>query len=97
MPNADFTEAILNSSFDWNGKKEPLVFATENDGLNGFAMLVGKLLTGTASVFADVRTYWSPEAVERVTGIKPDGLAAGGVHSSDQLRVRALDATGMSV
>lgn len=61
MPNGDFTEAILNSSFDWNGKKEPITFATENDGLNGLAMLFGKLLTGTASIFADVRTYWSPE------------------------------------
>lgn len=96
MPNADFTEAILNSSFDWNGKKEPLIFATENDGLNGFAMLVGKLLTGTASVFADVRTYWSPEAVERVTGIKPDGIAAGGFIHLINSGSAALDATGMS-
>ena len=96
MPNCDFTEAILNSSFDWNGKKEPLVFATENDGLNGLAMLAGKLLTGTASVFADVRTYWSPEAVERVTGVKPDGLAAGGFIHLINSGAAALDATGVS-
>jgi len=96
MPNCDFTEAILNSSFDWNGKKEPLIFATENDGLNGLAMLAGKLLTGTASVFADVRTYWSPEAVERVTGVKPDGLAAGGFIHLINSGAAALDATGMS-
>ncbi len=96
MPNGDFTEAILNSSFDWNGKKEPLTFATENDGLNGLAMLAGKLLTGTASVFADVRTYWSPEAIERVTGLKPEGLAAGGFIHLINSGAAALDATGMA-
>jgi len=96
MPNCDYTEAILNSSFDWNGKKEPLVFATENDGLNGLSMLAGKLLTGTASVFADVRTYWSPEAVERVTGMKPDWLAAGGFIHLINSGAAALDATGVS-
>ena len=96
MPNGDFTEAILNSSFDWNGKKEPLVFATENDGLNGLSMLMGKLLTGTASLFADVRTYWSPEAVERVTGEKLTGKAAGGFIHLINSGAAALDATGMS-
>lgn len=96
MPNGDFSETILNSSFDWNGKKEPLIMATENDGLNGVAMLFGKLLTGTASVFADVRTYWSPEAVERVTGIKPTGKAAGGFIHLKNSGSAALDATGMS-
>jgi L-fucose/D-arabinose isomerase len=96
MPNADFTEAILNSSFDWNGKKEPLVFATENDGLNGLAMLAGKLLTGTASVFADVRTYWSPEAVEHVTGMKLDGVAKDGFIHLINSGSAALDATGVS-
>lgn len=95
MPNGDFTEAILNSSFDWNGKKEPLTFATENDGLNGLAMLVGKMLTGTASLFADVRTYWSPEAVERVTGVKLEGIAAGGFIHLINSGAAALDATGM--
>ena len=94
MPNADFTEAIMNSSFDWNGKKEPLTFATENDGLNGTAMLFGKLLTGKASLFADVRTYWSPEAVERVTGKRPEGKAAGGFIHLINSGAACLDATG---
>ena len=58
-PNGDFTEAILNTNFDWNGKRQPSVFATENDGLNGVAMLLEHLLTGRPAVFADVRTYWS--------------------------------------
>ncbi|MDR1023143.1 MAG: L-fucose isomerase [Prevotellaceae bacterium] len=78
-PNGDFTEAILNSSFDWTGIRAPYVLATENDTLNGTAMLFGYLLTHTAQVFADVRTYWSPEAVERVTGKKLSGPAAGGM------------------
>ena len=78
LPNGDFTESILNTSFDWNGKKEPFVLATENDTLNGMSMLILKLLNQTASVFADVRTYWSPEAVTRVTGWTPEGKAAGG-------------------
>lgn len=96
MPNADFTEAILNSSFDWNGKKEPVTFATENDGLNGLSMLVGKLLTGTASVFADVRTYWSADAIERVTGYRPQGLAKDGFIHLINSGAAALDATGLS-
>ncbi|NMP37444.1 MAG: L-fucose isomerase [Clostridiales bacterium] len=96
MPNADFTEALMNTSFDWNGKKEPLTFATENDGLNGVAMLFGKLLTGTASIFADVRTYWSPEAVKRVSGKAPEGKAAGGFIHLINSGAAALDATGMS-
>jgi L-fucose isomerase len=95
MPNADFTEAILNSSFDWNGKKEPLTFATENDGLNGLSMLMGKMLTGTASIFADVRTYWSPDAVERVTGRRPEGRAADGFIHLINSGAAALDATAM--
>ncbi|HAV8253402.1 TPA: L-fucose isomerase [Escherichia coli] len=78
-PNGDTAEAILNSSFDWNGVREPFVVATENDSLNGVAMLMGHQLTGTAQVFADVRTYWSPEAIERVTGHKLDGLAEHGI------------------
>ena len=68
LPNADFAESILNSTFDWNGKKQPTLLATENDGLNGTAMLFGNLLSGRASIFADVRTYWSPEAVKAATG-----------------------------
>lgn len=96
LPNGDFTEAILNSSFDWNGKKQPITLATENDGLNGVAMLFGKLLTGTASIFADVRTYWSPEAVERVTGQKPTGKAANGFMHLINSGAAALDGTGVS-
>ena len=69
FPNGDFMETILNSSFDWNGIRPPFVFATENDHLNGITMLFGYLLTKTAQIFADVRTYWSPEAVRRVTGV----------------------------
>lgn len=94
LPNGDFTEAILNSSFDWNGKKEPTILATENDGLNGTAMLFGKLLTGTATIFADVRTYWSPEAVKRVTGVTPSGRAANGFIHLINSGAAALDGTG---
>ncbi len=78
FPNADFVESLLCTSFDWNGIHEPSVVATENDHLNGLTMLMGKLLTNTAQGFADVRTYWSPEAVERVSGWKPEGDAANG-------------------
>ena len=93
-PNADFTEAILNSTFDWNGKKAPITLATENDNCNGLAMLFSNLLTGRASAFADVRTYWSPEAVERCTGWRPEGLAAGGFIHLINSGAAALDATG---
>ena len=79
FPNGDFAEAFMNTSFDWNGIREPFAFATENDSLNGVAMLFGKLLTNTAQIFADVRTYWSPAAVERVTGKKLTGAAANGI------------------
>ena len=78
LPNADFTEAIMASSFDWNGPKAPTPFATENDTLNGTAMLLGTLVSSTAPCFHDVRTYWSPEACERVTGVRPDGIAQNG-------------------
>lgn len=77
-PNGDFMEAILNSSFDWNGIRQPYILSTENDALNGLTMLFGNLLTGTAQVFADVRTYWSPAAVKRVTGHTLTGDASGG-------------------
>ena len=93
LPNGDFTEAILNCTFDWNGKKQPTIFATENDNLNAISMLFGNLLTGAASVFADVRTYWSPEAVERVTGVKPCGKAANGFIHLINSGAAALDAT----
>ncbi len=96
LPNGDFTESLLNTSFDWNGKKEPTVLATENDGLNGMAMLFGKLLTGGASVFADVRTYWSPEAVERVTGKRPTGRAADGFIHLINSGAAALDGCGLA-
>ncbi len=74
-PNCDFPESILNSSFDWNGSREPYILATENDTLNAVAMLFGKLLTGRAQIFADVRTYWSGNAVKRVTGYEIEGKA----------------------
>ncbi len=75
-PNCDFPESMLNSSFDWNGAREPYVLATENDTLNGVGMLFGKLLTGRAQIFADVRTYWSPEAVKKAAGYTLEGRAA---------------------
>lgn len=78
LPNGDFSEAILNSSFDWNGIRAPYIVATENDALNGVSMLFNYLLTNTAQIFADVRTYWSPSAVKRVTGWQPDGIASEG-------------------
>lgn len=74
-PNCDFAEALLNSSFDWNGKRESMVLATENDVLNGLGMLFGKLLTNRAVMFSDVRTYWSGNAVKRVTGYDLEGHA----------------------
>ena len=94
MPNGDFSEAILNTSFDWNGIREAFIVATENDSLNGVAMLFGKLLTNTAQVFADVRTYWSPAAVERVTGYKLEGLAANGLIHLINSGSAALDGSG---
>ena len=74
-PNCDFPESMLNSTFDWNGPRETYVLATENDTLNGVSMLFGKLLTNTAQIFADVRTYWSPEAVRKATGCELEGVA----------------------
>jgi L-fucose isomerase len=93
-PNGDFLEAILNSSFDWNGIREPFVVATENDALNGASMLFGKLLTGTAQIFADVRTYWSPEAVKRVSGYTLSGRTAGGILHLINSGPAPLDGTG---
>jgi L-fucose isomerase len=94
FPNGDFLEATLNSSFDWNGIREAFVVATENDCLNGICMLFGHLLTNTAQVFADVRTYWSPEAVKRVTGHTLAGRAAGGIIHLINSGAASLDATG---
>ncbi len=94
MPNGDFMETMMNTSFDWNGTREPFVFATENDSLNGVAMLFGHLLTGRAQIFSDVRTYWSPEAIERVTGKKVSGPAAGGLIHLINSGSTTLDGTG---
>jgi L-fucose/D-arabinose isomerase len=94
LPNGDFMEAILNSSFDWNGIRQPYILATENDSLNGAAMLFGHLLTNTAQVFADVRTYWSPAAIRRVTGFDPSGPAAGGLIHLINSGAAALDGAG---
>jgi L-fucose/D-arabinose isomerase len=94
MPNGDFAEAILNSSFDWNGIRQAFVVATENDCLNGVAMLFGHLLTNTAQVFADVRTYWSPEAVKRVTGRTLTGIAAQGMIHLINSGSASLDGSG---
>ena len=77
-PNGDFAEALMNSSFDWEGARESYILATENDTLNGAAMLFNKLLTNSAQIFADVRTYWSPEAVKKATGYDLEGKAAEG-------------------
>lgn len=93
-PNGDFSEALLNTSFDWNGIREAYVFATENDSLNGVAMLFGHLLTGKAQIFSDVRTYWSPEAVKRVTGKELTGRAANGIIHLINSGATTLDATG---
>ena len=93
-PNGDFAEALLNSSFDWNGIREPITFATENDTLNGATMLLLHLLTGRAQIFADVRTYWSPEAVRRVTGRELTGHAANGIIHLINSGSCTLDATG---
>ncbi len=94
FPNGDFMEAILNSSFDWNGIREPFIMATENDFLNGITMLFGHLLTDTAQIFADVRTYWSPESVKRVSGVKLDGRASAGILHLINSGSASLDGSG---
>lgn len=93
-PDGDFSEAILNSSFDWNGIRESFIFATENDTLNGISMLFGHLLSNTSQIFADVRTYWSPKALERVIGKKPEGRAANGFIHLINSGSCTLDGTG---
>lgn len=93
-PNGDFLEAILNSSFDWTGIREPYIVATENDSLNGLCMLFGHLLTGTAQIFADVRTYWSPASVKRVTGQELTGAATSGLLHLINSGAAALDGCG---
>ncbi len=94
MPNGDFLEAILCSSFDWNGIRPPYLVATENDAMNGVPMLFGYLLTNTSQMFSDIRTYWSPDAIKRVTKIKPAGLAANGVIHLINSGASALDFSG---
>ncbi|MFV0361550.1 MAG: L-fucose isomerase [Suipraeoptans sp.] len=95
-PNCDYPEALLNTSFDWDGAREPYILATENDVLNGLGMLFGKLLTNTPQMFSDVRTYWSPEAIEKATGYKITGKAkeAGGIIHLINSGATCLDATG---
>ena len=93
-PNGDFCEAMLNTSFDWNGRREPVIVATENDALNGVTMLFMHLLTQKAQMFSDVRTYWSPEAVERVTGKRLTGVAAQGMIHLINSGATTLDANG---
>ena len=97
-PNCDFPEAMLNTSFDWNGAREPYILATENDTLNGLGMLFMKLLTNRAQIFADVRTYWSPEAVKKATGYELEGIAkeAGGFIHLINSGAACLDANGQA-
>lgn len=94
LPNGDFSEAILNSSFDWNGIRMPIPFATENDHLNAISMLFNYLLTNTAQIFADVRTYWSPESIERISGWEPDGILKNGAIHLINSGACTLDGTG---
>jgi L-fucose/D-arabinose isomerase len=94
FPNGDFMETFLNTSFDWNGIRQPYVCATENDYLNGISMLFGHLLTGTAQIFSDVRTYWSPDAVKRVTGKALSGAAENGIIHLINSGSTCLDGTG---
>ena len=94
QPNGDFLEAVLNTSYDWNGHRQPYLVATENDSLNGATMLLGHLLTNTAQIFADVRTYWSPAAVKRVTGHQLSGRASDGMIHLINSGACTLDATG---
>ena len=95
FPNGDFMEAILNSSFDWNGRRSPYILATENDALNGATMLFGHLLTNTAQIFADLRTYWSPDAIAGACGgYRPEGAAEDGILHLINSGPAALDGTG---
>ncbi|MCH5232767.1 MAG: L-fucose isomerase [Muribaculaceae bacterium] len=96
-PNGDYPESLLNTQFDWNGIREAFVLATENDACNGVAMLFGHLLTNRAQIFSDVRTYWSPEAVKRVTGKELTGRAKDGIIHLINSGATNLEATGQSV
>ena len=94
LPNGDFSEAILNSSFDWNGIRQPFIVSTENDTLNGVCMMLGHLITNSAQIFGDIRTYWSPDAVKRVTGQTLSGKAKDGVIHFINSGSATLDGTG---
>ncbi|MBN2632462.1 MAG: L-fucose isomerase [Bacteroidales bacterium] len=94
MPNGDFLEAILCSSFDWNGIRPPYLVATENDAMNGVPMLFGYLLTNTSQMFSDIRTYWSPASIKRVTGVSPSGVAKNGIIHLINSGASALDFSG---
>ena len=94
LPNGDMMETLLNSSFDWTGIRQPFIMATENDSLNGLSMLFGHLLTATAQIFADVRTYWSPSAIEHATSLKADGELSGGLIHLINSGSACLDGTG---
>ena len=96
MPNGDFTETLLNTNFDWNGRREPSILATENDSLNGTAMLMAHLLTNRPQIFSDVRTYWSPEAVKRVAGKELTGKAAPGIIHLINSGATTMDGCGQS-
>ncbi len=96
-PNHDFSEAILSTSFDWNGIREPILLATENDNMNATAMLLGHLLSNSASIFADVRTYWSPDSIKRVTGWEPVGNASSGIIHLINSGAAALDGSGEQI
>jgi len=96
MPNGDFTETLLNTNFDWNGRRQPSILATENDSLNGTAMLMAHLLTNRPQIFSDVRTYWSPEAVMRVTGKELTGKAAPGIIHLINSGATTMDGCGQS-
>lgn len=97
-PNCDFPESLLNTSFDWEGAREPYILATENDVLNGIGMLFMKLLTNRAQIFADVRTYWSPEAIKKATGYDVEGKAkdSDGIIHLINSGAACLDACGMA-
>ena len=96
MPNGDFTETLLNTNFDWNGRREPTILATENDSLNGASMLLAHLLTNLPQIFSEVRTYWSPEAVKRVTGKELTGKAAPGIIHLINSGATTMDGCGQS-
>lgn len=96
FPNGDFMETILNTSFDWNGTRAPYVLATENDSLNGATMLLNQMLTNTAQIFADVRTFWSPESVERVTGHQLVGQGEQGLIHLINSGAASLDGNGQA-